>query len=72
MHAIVEAPSLKDGSGKELRRLHDVLAQHLQAPKVMYYELGLFITSLIELKLDQATAFKWQGHIQGTLKGAPS
>ena len=27
---------------------------------------GPFVTSLIELKFDQATAFEWQRHIQGT------
>ena len=32
---IVDAPSLKDGSGKELRRLHDTLQQHLRALKSM-------------------------------------
>jgi len=30
---IVDAPALKDGSGKELRRLHDVVQQHLRALK---------------------------------------
>ena len=44
---IVEAFSLKDGSGKELHRLHDILAQHLQAHKTMDYKPGLFITSMI-------------------------
>lgn len=28
---ILEAPSLKDGSGRELRRLHDAAQQHLRA-----------------------------------------
>ena len=65
---IVEAPSLKDGSGKELGRLDDVLVQHLQALKVMDYKPSLFVTFLIELKLDQATTFEWQRHIQGALK----
>ncbi len=32
---ICEAPSLKDGSGKELRRLHDTVQQHLRALKAM-------------------------------------
>ena len=31
---ILEAPSLKDGSGKELRRLHDTVQQHLRALKL--------------------------------------
>ena len=68
MHAIVEAPSLKDGSGKELHRLRNVLAQHLHVLNVINYKPGLFVTSLIELILDQATSFEWHRHIQGTLK----
>ena len=41
---IVQAPSLKDGSGKELRRLHDTVQQHLRALKAM-------VLSLITLSL---------------------
>ena len=50
--AIVEEPSLTDGSAKELRGLHDILMQHLQALKVIDYEPGMFITSLTEMKLN--------------------
>ena len=58
---ILEAPSLKDGSGRELRRLHDVVQQHLRALKVMDHEpSGAFITSALELKLDASTMFEWQ------------
>ena len=58
---ICEVPPLKDGNGKELRRLHDVLQQHLRALKSMDHEpSGSFITSMIELKLDQSTMFEWQ------------
>ena len=32
---IYEVPSLKDGSGKELRRFHDTVKQHLRALKAM-------------------------------------
>ena len=59
---VVEASSLKDGSGKELHRVHEVLAQ------VMDYKPGPFLTSLIQLKLDQTTVVEWYRHIQGTLK----
>ena len=39
--------------GKELRRLHDTVQQHLQDLKSMDYEpSGRFITSIIELKLE--------------------
>ena len=62
---ISESPTLKDGSGKELRRLHDTIQQHLRALKAMGYELpGPFITSLLKLKLDSDTMFEWQRHSQ--------
>ena len=64
---IVEAPSLKDGSGKELRRLHDVVQQHIRALKSLGHDPpGPFITSLIELRLDATTMFEWQRHSQGS------
>ena len=60
---ILEAPPLKEGNGKELRRLHDSVQQHLRALKAMECELpGSFITSVLELKLDQDTMFEWQKH----------
>ena len=66
VRAIVEFPSLKEGNAKELRRLHEVLSQHLRALKAMKHEpSGAFITSLIQLKLDQNTMFEWQKHSQG-------
>ena len=62
---IAEAPALKDGTGKELRRLHDTAQQHLRALKAMGYDPpGPFITSLLELKLDMNTMFEWQRHSQ--------
>ena len=58
---IIDIPHLKEGSGKELRSLHDVAQQHLRALKAMKYEpSGPFITSLIELKQDTNTMFEWQ------------
>ena len=58
---IIEIAPLKEGSGKELRRLHDVAQQHLRALKAMKHEpSGPFITSLLELKLDSGTMFEWQ------------
>ena len=38
MVAIVEAQTLKNGTGKELRHLHDCLVQHLRALTAMGYE----------------------------------
>ena len=65
VRSILEAPALKDGSGKELRRLHDVTQQHLRALKAMGHEPpGAFITSVLELKLDTNTMFEWQRHGQ--------
>ena len=62
---ILDAPSLRDGSGKELRTLHDVVLQHLRALKAMGHEpSNSFITSLLELKLDPNTMFEWQRHTQ--------
>ena len=50
---IIEISSLKEGSGKELRYLHDTAQQHLRALKAMGQEpSGPFITSMLELKLD--------------------
>ena len=51
VRAILCAPALKTGSGKELRRLHDTLVQHLRALKAMKSEpAGSFVTSMIELQ----------------------
>ena len=66
---IVDIPSLKDGSGKELRRLHDTAQQHIRALKALGNEPdGPFITSFLQLKLDPTTHFKWQEHDQGSDK----
>ena len=58
---ILEAPPLRDGNGKELCRLHDVVQQHLRALKALNYEPSdPFITSVLELKLDSTTNFEWR------------
>ena len=65
VRAIVDAPSLKDSNGRELRRLHDAVSQHLRALKTMDCEpSGSFVTSLLELKLDTTTMFEWQKYSQ--------
>ena len=62
---ILETPSLKDGTRKELRHLHDIAQQHLWALKALgHVPSGSFITSLLELKLDVNTMFEWQRHSQ--------
>lgn len=46
-------------------KLHDTVQQHLRALKSMGYEpSGPFITSTLELKLEQSTMFEWQKHSQ--------
>ena len=51
--AILEVPTLKKGNGKEVRKLHDTLQQHLHALDASESsQLCQFITSLIQLKLD--------------------
>ena len=61
VRVVLDAPSLKDGNGKELRRLHDAINQHLRALMAMDYEpSGPFITSILELKLETNTMFVWQ------------
>ena len=63
VQAILNATPLKTGSGKELRRLHDTVNQHLRALKAMDYDpSGPFITSMLELKLNEDILFKWQRH----------
>ena len=47
VRAILEAPSLKSGSGFELRRLHDVVKQHMRALEAMECDsLETFVSSL--------------------------
>lgn len=56
-----EVPGLKEGTGREIRRFHDTVQQHLRALKSMGHEpSGPFITSILELKLDTDTNFEWQ------------
>ena len=57
--------TLKDGCGKELCCLYDMVQQHLHALKAMGYEpSGPFITLVLELKLDLNTMFERQHHSQ--------
>ena len=60
---ILDTPPLKEGIGKELRRLQDTVQQHLRALKAIDYEApGPFITFVLEVKLDQNTLFEWHKH----------
>ena len=61
MRTILNASPIKTGSSKELRRLHDTMNQHLRALKAMDYDPSEpFITSILELKLNEDILFKWQ------------
>lgn len=65
VHRIVETAPLKDGTGKEINALHDLVVQHLRALKSIGNESsGSFITSLLEMKLDPTNMFEWQWHSQ--------
>ena len=65
---IVDTPPVKESSGKELRRLHDNVQQHIRALKTLGCELpGKFVTSMIELKLDTETLFEWQKYSQASV-----
>ena len=69
---IMDAAPLKDGGGKELRRLHDTIQQHLRALKAMKSEPdSSFVTSIIELKLDADTLFEWSKHSQDKTEEVP-
>lgn len=62
---IIEIPALMEGNGRELRALHDVAQQHIRALECMGHEPSkTFLTSLLQLKLDQTTRFEWQRHNQ--------
>ena len=44
IHAIAKAPSFKDGHGKQLPHVHEILSEHMLALKTMKYEThGRFI-----------------------------
>ena len=65
MCAIIDAAPLRDGHSQELCRLHNIVRQHLHELKAMGYDPSQpFITTLLELKLDQSTMFAWLRHSQ--------
>ena len=70
---IVEYPKLKEGSGKELRKLHDMMLQNIRAHDTMGYSTDpKFMTSLIQLKLDATTSFAWREASKELLKEVPA
>ena len=56
-------PTVKTGTGRELRQLHDLVSQRLCSLRTAKEDsFESFLSSLIEMKLDQATKFTWQQH----------
>ena len=69
---IVEYPKLKEGSSKELRKLHDVMLQNIRALSTLGHNIdSKFMTSLIQLKLDANTTFAWREASKDALKEVP-
>ena len=65
IRANLYALSVKEGNGKDLCRLDNVANRHLQALAPTKQEITeSFTTSMLELKLDQATMFELQRHRQ--------
>ena len=64
LRAIIDAPSIKDGNGRELRRLHDKANQHMREIKAICYFPWMFVTSVLETKFYQTTMFEWKKHSQ--------
>ena len=63
VRAIVKEPSLKSGSGQELRHANEVVKQHMRASEAMKCDsLETFISSLFQLKLDLSSMFAWPNH----------
>ena len=57
----MEIPVVKTGNGRELRQLHDVASQHLRSLRTIKGNtFEFFMSSLIEMKLDQASKVAWQ------------
>ena len=65
IRANLYAASVKEGIGKDLCRLDDVVNRHLQALVATKQEITeSFTTSTLELKLDQVTMFELERHRQ--------
>ena len=60
VRAIVDVPCLKEGKGKEMRCLHDILLQHYRALKAMNKnKFETLITGIIKLMLEPTTMNDW-------------
>ena len=61
IRAILNIPSLRDGSGQELRLFHDLANQHLRPLKVAKHDSFVsLVMAIFEDKMDQTRMCKWQ------------
>ena len=61
----MEAPSIRTGSGRELhvQHLHDVVSRHVWSLRTIKGDtFEAFLSTSIEMKLDQESKFVWQQH----------
>ena len=59
--ALVEAPIIKTGSGKELRYFHDVISRHVRSLRTIKGDtFEAYLSASMEMKLDQESKFAWQ------------
>ena len=62
--ALVEAPNIRTGSGRELRQLHDIVGCHVRSLRTIKGDtFEVFLYASIKMKLDQESKFAWQQHM---------
>ena len=63
--SIVHTPPLNAHNGRELRRLYDLCNQHIRAIKASdEYDNDTFLTTVMDLKLDEFTKLRRRPHVQ--------
>ena len=59
----MEAPNIRTGSGRELRKQHDVVSRHVWSLETIKGDrFEAFLSASIEIKLDQESKFVCQQH----------
>ena len=72
VRAILEAAPLKNGSGEEICRLHDVANKHVCALKVVKQDsYDSLLMAIVESKLDNSTMKEWLKYSQDQKKTPP-
>ena len=62
--ALVEAPIIRTGSGRELQQLHNVVSCHVRSRRTFQGDIfEAFLLASIEMKLDQESKLAWQQHM---------